>query len=364
MRHVKDFFEINEHEYSTLQSIINTTKEELDIEFKPAGYNIGINNGELAGQTVFHLHIHLIPLYQGDREDPRGGVRWVLPEKADYWRQSGPYPAVDGVHDILFQNSGSQASIGNILMDVQESTHSRLSQALRNDTLIKKVVKVVKDMPLWRLQTFSNGIDDFLYPRNKNKDEITLQEGVAYCLRVFHGQIQNMVKGAWVNWISKLKRNYTILGQHVELTDFMFGSDRSDLSAYKVILKDVQSNTCFYCGKPIKSNSGTVDHFIPWARYPVDLGHNFVLSHEGCNNDKRDMLAAIIHLEHWLTRNDKYAYQLREYFNEHALNHDISTSLSITSWAYSKTESMGGDVWSRGKNTERLESHWHQLLLV
>jgi diadenosine tetraphosphate (Ap4A) HIT family hydrolase len=51
----------------------------------PAGYNIGINDGAAAGQTVPHLHIHLIPRYAGDREDPRGGVRWILPEKADYW---------------------------------------------------------------------------------------------------------------------------------------------------------------------------------------------------------------------------------------------------------------------------------------
>ena len=84
-RHVKDFFEINEHEHSTLQSVINITKEQLYNELKPDGYNIGINCGEAAGQTVFHLHIHLIPRYKGDRDDPRGGVRWVMPEKADYW---------------------------------------------------------------------------------------------------------------------------------------------------------------------------------------------------------------------------------------------------------------------------------------
>ena len=86
-RHVRDFFEINEHEHSTLQSVINISKEQLDSEFKPDGYNIGINCGEEAGQTVFHLHIHLIPRYKGDRDDPRGGVRWIIPEKADYWSE-------------------------------------------------------------------------------------------------------------------------------------------------------------------------------------------------------------------------------------------------------------------------------------
>lgn len=86
-RHVKDFFEINEHEYSTLQSVINISKKQLDEELKPDGYNIGINCGAEAGQTVFHLHIHLIPRYKGDRDDPRGGVRWIMPDQADYWSE-------------------------------------------------------------------------------------------------------------------------------------------------------------------------------------------------------------------------------------------------------------------------------------
>ena len=51
----------------------------------PDGFNIGINDGAAAGQTVMHLHIHLIPRYAGDTEDPRGGVRWIMPKKAQYW---------------------------------------------------------------------------------------------------------------------------------------------------------------------------------------------------------------------------------------------------------------------------------------
>jgi diadenosine tetraphosphate (Ap4A) HIT family hydrolase len=51
------------------------------------GYNIGINDGSAAGQTIPHLHIHLIPRYEGDMDDPRGGVRWIIPEKADYWNK-------------------------------------------------------------------------------------------------------------------------------------------------------------------------------------------------------------------------------------------------------------------------------------
>ena len=53
---------------------------------RPDGYNVGINVGEAAGQTVAHAHLHVIPRYQGDRDDPRGGVRWVIPERAAYWQ--------------------------------------------------------------------------------------------------------------------------------------------------------------------------------------------------------------------------------------------------------------------------------------
>lgn len=84
-RHVQSFFETTHEERSSLLAMLDTAKAELDHRLKPDGYNIGINDGATAGQTVPHLHIHLIPRYDGDQTDPRGGVRWIFPEKADYW---------------------------------------------------------------------------------------------------------------------------------------------------------------------------------------------------------------------------------------------------------------------------------------
>ena len=86
-RHVVTFFETNEEERLAMMKLLDEMKTKLDREHKPDGYNIGINNGSAAGQTVMHLHIHLIPRYKGDRPDPRGGVRWVIPEKAQYWKK-------------------------------------------------------------------------------------------------------------------------------------------------------------------------------------------------------------------------------------------------------------------------------------
>jgi diadenosine tetraphosphate (Ap4A) HIT family hydrolase len=84
-RHVRSFFEIERRERESMLGLLEAAKEKLDREFQPDGFNVGINDGTAAGQTVLHLHIHLIPRYAGDRPDPRGGVRWIIPEKADYW---------------------------------------------------------------------------------------------------------------------------------------------------------------------------------------------------------------------------------------------------------------------------------------
>jgi diadenosine tetraphosphate (Ap4A) HIT family hydrolase len=84
-RHTGSFFDLSTAERSDLLSLLDRAKATIEIEFSPDGYNIGINDGAAAGQTVPHLHIHLIPRYNGDCEDPRGGVRWIVPEKADYW---------------------------------------------------------------------------------------------------------------------------------------------------------------------------------------------------------------------------------------------------------------------------------------
>ena len=84
-RHVASFFDITDAERADLLALLSFVRDDLDREFHPAGYNIGINDGAAAGQTVPHLHIHLIPRYAGDQPDPRGGVRWVIPDKAAYW---------------------------------------------------------------------------------------------------------------------------------------------------------------------------------------------------------------------------------------------------------------------------------------
>lgn len=80
----KDYFELTPDEKADLDNAITLAKSLIENEFTSDGYNIGMNCGEVAGQTVFHFHCHLIPRYAGDMENPQGGVRHVIPSKGAY----------------------------------------------------------------------------------------------------------------------------------------------------------------------------------------------------------------------------------------------------------------------------------------
>ncbi len=84
-RHIGSWFEATEAERNAILALIDEAKAMIDAELAPNSYNIGINDGPAAGQTVPHLHMHLIPRFKGDVPDPRGGVRWVIADKARYW---------------------------------------------------------------------------------------------------------------------------------------------------------------------------------------------------------------------------------------------------------------------------------------
>ncbi len=83
-RHVTEYFELSFKEQSSCLFILNEVKKIIQNQFNPEGINVGINIGEKAGQTISHAHIHLIPRYQGDVDDPRGGVRGVIPKRRLY----------------------------------------------------------------------------------------------------------------------------------------------------------------------------------------------------------------------------------------------------------------------------------------
>lgn len=83
-KHIDSFFDLTDKEAAEMMRLTKQVREILDKEFTPDAYNIGINDGEAAGRTIPHFHLHIIPRYKGDVTNPRGGVRNVIPHKADY----------------------------------------------------------------------------------------------------------------------------------------------------------------------------------------------------------------------------------------------------------------------------------------
>jgi diadenosine tetraphosphate (Ap4A) HIT family hydrolase len=84
-RHVTGLFDLPEDEQAAVWALVTQVRALLLAELKPDGFNVGVNDGPAAGQTVMHAHVHVIPRRAGDVADPRGVVRWVLPDKAKYW---------------------------------------------------------------------------------------------------------------------------------------------------------------------------------------------------------------------------------------------------------------------------------------
>ncbi len=297
-----------------------------------------------------------------------------------YWRQLIPYPALQGATSrasegagpagapTLLQNTGGQVELITLLRAeydapaVGGSLAKLRANPERWKKLLGRVAAKIEAMPLWKLQTVGGATLDFLYPNEPGAHAITLRPGVAFCFRQFHELVQDLVQGAWVRFLRELPKNQPLLGQATDLATFLFGSERTNLALYRPVLEDVQGRRCFYCEKAL-GVSVAVDHFIPWSLYPVDLGHNFVLAHEGCNGKKSHRLAAVEHLERWCARNATHAEELAERFTGSNLVHDLDVSQRVVAWAYGRAEAADAHVWRDDRQIlVPLDPKWRQVL--
>jgi len=170
-REIPDWFAATEEERVAIFELVDRVKVLLDREFKPEGYNIGMNCGEAAGQTVMHLHVHVIPRYAGDMADPRGGVRHVIPWKGNYKLQRAS-PLATGGEDAFLKHLNplfARATQIDILAAfVQDSgialIESRLLSAVERDAEVRilcsdylHITQEAAVRRLFDLQSTSNG---------------------------------------------------------------------------------------------------------------------------------------------------------------------------------------------------------------
>jgi hypothetical protein len=330
-----------------------------------------LDEGSFVATYKFALLLALarVSIERGD--DSGGPLRVSTRELAEhfvrlYWRQAVPYVPLGRPSGgrVLKQNRGSQAALLRMLVANHARYQGSLPALMRDprrwSSLLAAVGRTIEVMPLWRLQLVGRQKLVFLYERGDSAHEIVLKEGVAYCLRRFHPLIQDLVQGAWARFVRSVPENGALLGAATELSDFLFGSERASLAAFHPILRELQAGRCFYCHRPA-GRAAEVDHFIPWSRYAMDLGHNFVLADAECNARKKDLLPCEEHLESWCERNAAHGSELASRFDEKGLLHDLGASLHVTRWAYAQAEASGAQVWRQKGELVALGPGWRWL---
>lgn len=324
--------------------------------------------------ALFHALLDL-SVRRGDGTDAE--LELSLREVGDqfivrYWDQVAPFPGLQlraGDHrhtlinGVLLQNAGAHTAVVARLSEARQA-YTTLHE-LRADgpawrMLLGAVVAQIRKMPLRKLQTFGGETHEFLYRCVPRSPTITLLPGVANHLTTFYDLLTSLVQGHWLQAVRRLNRGR--LAETADLGTFLFGRQRQSPSAVVPLLREVQDGKCFYCGRA--PGSAVVDHFIPWSRYSIDLGHNFVLADATCNTAKSAWLAAECYLEAWCERNARHAKTLRAGFDSIPMSHDLQGSERVARWAYNAVAARGGTVWAGPRTTRRVRlSHaWRDLL--
>ena len=326
-----------------------------------------LDEGQFTSTYKFALLLALATLAVDKGDDSGDELTLSVKDLAErfielYWQQARPFVLSGTSTDMpLQQNSGAQAAIIGTLFDIRRTKDPcwRLRTYPNWNGLVATVGRVVSQMPLWKLQRVGDETVDFLYANTGLGQTITLKAGIAFCLRAFNGLVHNLVEAAWLNYVRTLNKDR--LGESADIAEYLFGADRDGLAVYRPFLNDLQAGRCFYCRRSL-GEKGQVDHFVPWARYPVDLGYNFVLAHQTCNGRKSDHIAAEEHLRAWTARNEQDGAALIQFCDANRLPHGSVRSQGIAHWAYTQTARINGLTWLEGQTLEHLRGDWRRLL--
>jgi superfamily II DNA or RNA helicase/diadenosine tetraphosphate (Ap4A) HIT family hydrolase len=147
-RHVADWFEATDEERSSLTRALSLIKAEVGRRYAPDGFNIGVNVGAASGQTIFHLHVHLIPRYKGDMTDPRGGVRHVIPSKGNYLAASGsgPEALLSGLTHRTLVRGGDDPLLPHLLVNIDDSERVDIAAAFVLNSGVRRLEAHLRDL--------------------------------------------------------------------------------------------------------------------------------------------------------------------------------------------------------------------------
>ena len=271
-----------------------------------------LDEGQFVATYKFALLIALIEIAieRGDDSGAELKIRldWLAEKFIElYWGHAREFCGT-----VLSQSSGQNVAIIHRIGTLQRSA-ANLAEARRLPqwrTAVSTIARIVQAMPLCRLQLLRSGQrDTFLYDEDVVEGAIRLKPGVAYCLRRFSSLLGALARNGWLREVRDNPRNAYAIGMTQSLESFLFGDERVPLGRVREVLLPLQQGKCFYCGRAL-TDAMHVDHFVPWALYPSNLGHNFVLADAACNADKSDLLADVGHLDRWRSRNEGAGTQL------------------------------------------------------
>jgi 5-methylcytosine-specific restriction endonuclease McrA len=287
-----------------------------------------------------------------DNEDECASLEISVDELAEkfielYWKHSLPFGVDNGESNVLLQNSGKQAALISQLNEYRNTGISSLSKLKGSEHwkgLISKTKRTIKEGPLWRLQILSRHEYSFLYGHTQT-NAIILKQGVSYCFRRFYDLVVSISRNHWLQKIREIPANQDAIGGQGDLEQFLFGTTRNALTKIKPFFFEIQKGMCFYCESTINENLGEMDHFIPWSKYPNDLGHNFVLSCEKCNGSKSDHLASVVHYKKWIKQNlEEHEQGISSVISDYFIC-EAARSEAIAGWSYDVAKQNGSYFW-------------------
>lgn len=282
-----------------------------------------------------------------------------------YWPQASPFE-----RGCVLRQGGaradSQAEIVRAIARFRQAVagapeellhRARLARPEEHEQLLQFVEWKLIEMPIPRLQFLGREEDRVLYEYHWDQairrstvaayqggakdvfdNRLLLRAGVAEDLVRLNGILRPALQREWAVMVAGMNAL-----PEATLETFMFGADRISLEPVRSSLRDLQSSRCFYCEEQLPDRCD-VDHFIPWARYPDNGLDNLIAAHSRCNNQKRDFLAAVPHLERWLQRTAAHGSALADLGARLAWDRNLDRSRGVASAIYRRLPT-GARLW-------------------